>query len=379
MRLNIFLIIALSLFAYSCKDDSEQAVPEEDKPNREIPEFFGSTGLQPTYQLIARSLDRVSKPKDLAFQRVEGRTNELWVLNYNDENTGGSTVTISNAGKADQSELYIRDGNAWHFMVLPTAIAFSENGDWGTTSGILDANRRGVDFTGPSLWPGDMNIYGKLGNPPTADVNGSHLDMVHQSPLAMGMCSVRDNAYYVFDGYHGNLTYYDFGIGHRPGGHDHSDASVIHYPEVALSRDPSGYLPGHMEMDVNRKWLYVVDTDRKRVLKVDTESGSIRSGSSIPQMHGEPLEFYGEKTGVDWKVLVDKNLIKPCGLALKDNRLFISDNSTNEIICFDTESGDELGRIEVEAEELMGICIGPEGHLWYVDFSANKVFKVNPS
>lgn len=379
LKNKLIFFFAVSLVLISCKDESVEPEPTEEQNFTVIPEFYSSQGLEPTFQLIAKGSNRVRKPKDLDFQKVEGRKGELWVMNYGTENSGGSTVTISNAGKTNQTEEYRQDGNAWHFMVLPTAIAFSENGDWGTSSGILDANRRGVNFTGPSMWPGDMSIYAQVGFPPTSQINGSHLDMVHQSPLAMGMCAVQGNEYFVFDGFHGNLTYYDFGIGHPPGGHDHSDASVIHYPEVELKRDPTGYLVGHMEMDAERKWLYVVDTDRQRVLKVNTKSGTNQRGSSIAQMHGEPLQFYGEKKGVEWKVLAKDNLQKPCGLAINENRLFISDNETNEIICFDTESGNELGRIEVQADELMGICIGPEGHLWYVDYGSSEVFKVIPS
>jgi len=95
-------------------------------------------------------------------------------------------------------------------------------------------------------------------------------------------------------------------------------------------------------------------------------------------MHNEPLAFYGEMENVDWSVFAEGNLTQPCGLAIKDNRLFISDHGSNEIICYDTEDGEELGRIQVEAEGMMGIAIGPLGNLWYVDYTGSKVYQVIP-
>ena len=373
-RISLFLF-AVSVFVYSCKDD-EGDVPEK-STKMNVPEFATTDGGIPEYQMIADVTNSILKPKDLAFQTTAGRVPALWVINYGTEFSGGSTVMITDPGTSEQKTTLKKDGNSRHFMALPTALAFSENGDWATSSGILDANGQGGAYTGPTLWPGDLSIYSNVGNPPTIKVNGSHLDMVHQSPTAMGICNLKGNEYFVFDGYHGDLVYYDFVSGHQPGGDDHSDARVIHY-HVSLKRDPSGFLPGHMEIDADKKYLYAVDTDRKRVVKVDITSGETTGAITVPLMHGERLAFFGEQKDVDWSVFAESNLVRPCGLAIKDDRIFISDNGTNEIICFDANDGSELGRIEVEAIELMGIEIGPDGHLYYVDYSLSKVFRVNP-
>lgn len=387
IELFAFLLISFGLIFQACNKD-DNASPDVDEKESEpvilntIPEFYAEAeesvygAANPVSKVIADAKDAINNPKDIDFQKESGRTNELWVLNYGTENTGSSTVIITNPGKTEQTDEYRKDGNSWHFMALATALDFGENGDWGTSQGILDANRRGVNFTGPSLWPGDMDIYAKVGNPPVQGTNGSHLDMIHQSPYGMGICNWKGNEYFVFDGYHGNLTYYGFGDGHYPGGDYHGDGKVIHYGEVKLTRDPTGLLPGHMEMDADKKWLYVVDTDKKRVLKVNIESGDFTASASIARMHNEELAVYGEQKNVEWSVFAEAGLKRPCGLAVNENRVFVSDYETNEIVCFNAEDGAELGRIQVEAKGIMGIAIGPNGGLWYADYEDSKVYQV---
>jgi len=108
---------------------------------------------------IAGTTEQVNDPTDLDFHPV--LTNkELWVINRDTENSGGSTVTIYDAGDTNQSCIWKRDGNAWHFMSLPTGLAFSQNGNWANSPGVYDANHDGgAAFTGPALWSSFMGIY----------------------------------------------------------------------------------------------------------------------------------------------------------------------------------------------------------------------------
>jgi len=376
LRLRLCILSVALLFA-GCKKEEDIPDPVDQAPS-DIPEFYKTKGSDPTFKEVAGFLDQVSRPKDLAFQKADGRTNELWVLNYGTVNSGGSTVLITNPGMSSQTTNYLKDGNSWHFMALPTAIDFADNGNWATSAGILDANRQGGSFTGPTLWPGDLNIYTRVGSPPTPTVNGSHLDMLHQSPESMGIAHWKDHEFFVFDGYHGNLTYYDFAEPHYPGGSDHDDGKVIHYPEISLVKSNNDFLPGHMEMDDDKKWLYIVDTERKRVIRVDVNTGNFNPNTRIARMHGEVLEQYGEMTGVTWEIFANENLSAPCGLAVNGDRVFVSDNGSNEIICFDANTGEEMGRIEVRAQDLMGIEVGPNNGLWYVDYTTSKVYQVVP-
>ena len=61
----------------------------------------------------------------------------LWVVNQRIESSGGSTLTIYDAGAPEESFLAREDGNAWHFMSLPTGIAFSENTNFATSPFII--------------------------------------------------------------------------------------------------------------------------------------------------------------------------------------------------------------------------------------------------
>ena len=90
----------------------------------------------------------------------------------------------------------------------------------------------------------------------------------------------------------------------------------------------------------------------------------------------EALEEFSQVEGVSQRDLVT-GLSKPSGIALDGDTLFVGDWKTGEILAFDLE-GNELGRIQTPAEGLMGIEVGPEGKLWYVDGAANELVRVDP-
>ena len=158
-------------------------------PNR-VDDFLG-TGAD--FTQIASSAQQLDRPTDLDFFPILGKY-ELWVVNQRTENEGGSTVTLFNAGQDNQETLQRVDGNAWHFMSLPTGIAFAESGFFGTSPGVQDANHSGGTFTGPSLWTSDEDIYAR-----PSGGNGSHMDMLHGSPFSMGIAHEKDNVYWVYD------------------------------------------------------------------------------------------------------------------------------------------------------------------------------------
>lgn len=128
---------------------------------------------------IGVAADGLDKPRDLAFAPTPAPN--LWVVNKKTEASGGSTVTYFDAGLPTQDAQLKKDQNSWHFMSLPTSIAFSYNGNFATSPGVLDANHQNgaSHFTGPALWSSDWSVYAE-----PSGGNGSHLDMLHQSPLA---------------------------------------------------------------------------------------------------------------------------------------------------------------------------------------------------
>jgi len=366
------LVFLTSLSLNSCKDDSKEVVPEN---KNTVPEFYkaapdgeyGKTG--PSFADIADASKQISMPQDLDFNKT--RNNELWVLNLGTESTGGTTVIISNAGQADQGTEYRKDQNSWHFMSLPTGIAFSNNGNWATAPGIKDANHRGGTFTGPTLWSSDLNIYAK-----PSGGNGSHLDMLHGSPYSMGIESEQANIFGVFDGYNKHLVRYDFGADHGAGNSYHDDGRVKRYTDMELTRDP--LIPSHIVLDEDKKWMYVVDGGTQRILKLDITTGS--KLRNIPRIN-ETLAEHSEITGSDWKQFVGASfgLKKPCGIEIRKDRLFVSDYETGEIICFDVSNGYEIGRINTGAKGITGIKIGPDNKIWFTNALTNKVGRVDPN
>lgn len=375
MNKAFYLFLLPLLFIGACKDDEQETIaPTQEYV--EIPAFYtGANREIPNFIKIAGSADRVESPQDLDFHPT--RENELWVVLKGTNNSGGSTLTISNAGKAEQSTEWRRDGNAWHFMALVSAISFSKtNENFGTTANIQDANRQGGTFSGPSLWSSDMNVYAKdPGTDANGDrLNGSHLDMLHGSPYSLGIESDEDNAFWVYDAYNGHIAWYDFVEDHGPGYHDHSDGIIHRYDEIDLGRDASG-IPSHIVEDDASGILYICDPANKRILWMNTLSGSIRE--SAPLIN-ELLASHQLMKNVEWGVFAAENIQKPCGIEVHGNILYVSDNATGELIAFHKETKEELARINTGAESIMGIKTDKNGFLWYVDADANTVMRVDP-
>tara|TARA_B110000093_G_C12963749_1_gene408555 strand:- start:1636 stop:2757 length:1122 start_codon:yes stop_codon:yes gene_type:complete len=372
MRKKHLLYLLPLLVLSACKDDETETVPAEEEviTLESIPAFYTEGNrVGPDFTVIAQRSNRVQEPQDIDFHPA--RANELWVLNKG-TNSGGSTVTISNVGLTNQSELWRKDGNSYHFMAFPSAISFSKtNENFGTTANIQDANRQGGTFTGPSLWSSDMSIYAQ---DPGPGLNGSHLDMLHGSPYCMGMESDEDNAFWVFDSYNGHIAWYDFSADHGPGHDDHSDGVVYRYVEMPLTRDVSG-IPSHIVEDDVSGILFVCDPANSRVLWMNTQSGVI--DKSLPLIN-EQLASHQEMKGLEWGVFTDTGLDKPCGIEVVGNVLYVSDNATGEIIAYHKETKVELARVTASTKGIMGLKADKNGVLFFVNAETHDVVRVDP-
>ena len=319
---------------------------------------------------IGSARNNLVDPTDLDFNRDAGRENELWVLNQGG-NLGGSTVTFYNPGQNDQTSLYLVDGNNWHFMAQCAALAFGDSETWGTAQNIVDANRQAGVFAGPSLWSTDLDIYAV-----DHGRNGSHLDMLHITPNASGIAAETGNIFWLFDGLRGNIVRTDFREPHEPGGEFHGDALVRRYTEITV--DHNGDIPCHMDIDDDKKWLYIVDGGNRRILRADITTGAV---SGNLQLVNEQLAEYSEVKGVTWEVYIDSGFEVPCGIDYKDGRLIVGDNATGEIIFYDVTGDDpvEMGRIATGAFNLMGVVIGPDDNVYFVDHDRSEVCQLAPS
>ena len=321
----------------------------------------------PNFIEIGNSTNNFDKPTDLDFFPVLGK-NELWVINQRFESSGGSTVIIRDATiEPSDFELQV-DGNAWHFMSLPTALAFSsDNHNFASSPGVQDANHNGGTFTGPTLWSSDPSIYAR-----PSGGNGSHLDMLHGSPFSMGIAHEKDNVFWVFDGYNREIVRYDFVDDHGPGNDDHSDASVRRYRNIGIGTLSD--FPNHLILDKDTGWLYFTDNGSSRVMRLDINSGNI--GQNLPDFN-EPLAEHA--TVVDFTVeeIVSEMFLAPCGIDLIDNRLLVSDYASGDIILYDTQNNfAEVGRIVTGKPGITGITVGPEGNIWYTNREQNTVTKI---
>ena len=327
-------------------------------------------GASPVLTVIGNIADGIDVPRDLDFHPVLTRY-ELWVILKSTENSGGKTVKFTNAGQPGQTSLLQQDGNAWHFMSLPTGIAFSDNENFSTSPGVYDANHgSGTPFTGPTLWSSDPLIYAQ-----PSGGNGSHMDMLHQSPYAMGICHEVDNAFWVYDANENDIVRYDFVKDHGPGNSDHSDGIIRRFGGLGLMGESTHHVPSHLILDKETNMLYIVDTGNDRILRMDITSGTFLNNLS-PY---EPTAEYSSWGNVTFNSFADSGLTTPSGIDLIGNRLIVSDFATGDIIIYDksASTGVELGRIVTGTPGIMGVKIGPDGKIWYVNATTNEVVRID--
>ena len=327
--------------------------------------------------------DGLFKPRDLDFHTLPNRTNELWVINENsasfDLNFGGSTVTYYNAGLDNQWADYRKDSYSGHFMHTASAISFSDNGGFANTLDVQDANGNPNGyFSGCTLWDSDTSVYARINQ--NGPLLGSHWDMVHQSPFSVGIAAETENIYWLFDGYHSTVAKYNFQEphpDHEHGGEDHSDGVVYRYDEIEIERVNG--LSSHMVLDNENDHLYICDTGNQRIIKMNTNTGTINY-SLTP--YGENIEGYYSMIGAQYETIIDSGLVLPTGIDIFENYLLVSDYSNGDIVFYDLEQlgiNQELKRLKTDREnDLMSIKVGPDGTIWYVGTNTNELVQIVP-
>lgn len=368
VAISVLIVLLLSLPSYATAEGESDPV-----------EKFG-VGFNEV--VIADASDALSSPRDLEFH--PGRTNELWIAN---KGTDSMTI-VENTGLANQTSQNREDSNSNHFLEEVSAIAFGaydDEFDWMWGSAQESANTycgQGTPnyFMGPALWPSSLAHYAVENQNNGNGLLGSHIDMLHESPYGVGIAHDYDNVYWYNDGYYGELVRYDFKEDHDTGQDDHSDAVVHRYSEIQLSHF-SGK-PSHMIMDKDSGILYIADAGANRIVWVNTDDPSTNKVNIMNDASRlEPLAEYSEITGVEWGVLAT-GLNIPSGIALADGQLFISENGNGKIAAYelaaDGKSATFLDKIQTTATSIMGLEIGPQGHLYYVDNAQNEVVRIDP-
>ena len=325
---------------------------------------------------IGTSSNQLNQPRDLDFKP---NTNELWVCNYGNTN-GGTVVIFYNAGLPNQTNEFRHDDHSDHFFIYPSAIAFSDNGQFGAVSEIQNSDVNSPTFMGPSLWLSDTSIFARLfqNNWATGYPLGSHIDMLHQSPFSMGIAHDSAEAYWVMDGYNGNICKYDFVLDHSPGYDNHSAGKIWRYQDVTVSRVPQ--VPSHLALDKVNGWLYFIDGGNKKVKRMNINTGTISSNLTPPTTGSEPLALYKKVLGATVET-IDSFSTQPCGMDYYNGRLIVSDNTNGDIYLYNTSGASVtiLDTIVTGHPGMMGVKIGPDGHIWCVNKTENKVYRLDVS
>jgi len=273
-------------------------------------------------------------------------------------------------GNVPQRTLEI-DGNAWHFMRRPTSIAFGDNGNLSTCGEARTDNYEdeAIDYSGPVLWSSDPAIFGVA---PTAAQNGTHIDMLHETPFCMGLASEHDNVYWAFNGQIGALDRYDFHAPHQVGGEDHSDGELHRYVTGELLRVPE--VPSHLALDHARGELYIADTGHARIVRLAIDSGT--PGADVTSL--DPIREHRQMDGVVLEEVVPPGtLTAPSGIAFTNDTLFVTDNATSKVWSFGRD-GTSNGWFDTDlpSGSLSGVTLGPDGKLYLSDLKTGAAYRV---
>jgi len=390
-------LLVLTMFVFGCTFTEEESDEPKDNGPEDTGEApgIGALGNEThdvgniTVTVVGTASDGLNLPRDLAFNPdVE---DELWVVNRADD----SATIYTDVGGEDQESTHIIDPFAYHFMEEVSSIAFgaavysgSDLPNFGTCqesvnsyNGMSEPN----NFMGPSLWSSDPEIFGES-NPEAVEFLtdyfgmyvdlGSHLDMLHQSPLCMGLAWERDNLYWVFNGQEGSIDRNDFQEDHGPGFDDHNDGIIGRYARGEFARVAD--VPSHMEFDPNTGFLYIADTGNNAIKVLDTTSGE--RGLSLPG--DEPLvDYYLVDEAVVWTLIEgdDHGMEMPSGLAIVEDHLLVTDYASGKILAFDLE-GELVDWVDTDVgdDALMGIVARSLDDIWVVDSRNEEILRIQP-
>ncbi len=309
------------------------------------------------------------KPIDLAFRGDE--RDELFIVGYGDNSLHRGSGLTTDAPTFKR----ILDPAAAHFMLKPPAIAMGTPEFFGTCGDNLNEHGGGDGaaryFMGPALFSTDPKILGAR----TAGGLGSHMDMLHSSPLCRGIAHEVANIYWVFNEMDRSLDKYNFNKDHGPGEDDHSDGEIYRYAKGQV-KGVDG-TASHLFFDAEDKFLYVADSGNARIVRVDTTKGT--KGAELPRRN-EPLKANGVMNGTDVEEVVPPGVLtRPSGLEIHEGLLYVTDAATSTFHVFD-KGGAEIRRLETDlpAGSLSGLAFGPKGKVYFTDKVGGKIYRIDP-
>lgn len=324
-----------------------------------------------TFTTIAGPTEGLKQPRDLAFNRL--RPEELWVVSYDDD----SVLIVTGAPNDGRTFEKRVDGYALHFMEQVTGIAFGGDattigkpgtfGTCGESRNTYNGQEAENDFMGPVLWSSDLTVFAKH-NP---NGLGSHLDMLHNTPLCMGIAHEADNKYWVFNGLAGSIDRYDFVADDGIGNDNHGDGLTWRYAEGQVKRVAN--VPSHLAWDAATSTLYIADSGNARVATLDMTTatdGMVVAGFETP---------IKKMTGATIETFAVGDIQTPAGIELYEDLVFVSDYGNSVIAAFDMQ-GELVNYIDtgLPLGSLGGLAFGPDGKLYFADLLGDRVMRIDP-
>lgn len=310
------------------------------------------------------------QPVDVEFNPTRSR--ELWLTNY----ASNSVTVITDPGLPAQKVKMTRDPAHSHFMNRPPAMAFgieSLSGYGQQWAVCGDGDNGGNNFMGPTLYSSDERLMGKQ----TPGGLGAHLDMLHATPYCRGIAwGGTKNAFYTFNSYNKSIELYDFQTNHAPGEDDHSDGVIRRFWTNQV-KGVDG-LVSHLSYDTATKKLYVADTGNKRILALDPAAG--RRVAPMPGANEPTVERHLYETPVTVLVPATANLQAPSGIEANGGVAFVTDAATSIIYAFKLSDGTLIRKLEtgLPPRSLAGLNFGPDGKIYFVDRTQNRVLRIDP-
>lgn len=328
-----------------------------------------------TLTQIASADEALKYPTALAFNPV--RNGELWITNDED-----NSMVIVHDATTDNRQAERRTEPAMaHFMDKPMGISFGANettfGSVGTFATCGESRNEmgtgdgtGNNFMGPVLWTSDLAIFTKK-DPKGL---GSHIDMLHSSPLCMGITHESANVYWAFGGFDSTIHRYDFHKDHDVGNDDHSDGEIRWYGKGQFKRVEK--VPSHLAFRDSDKMLFIADTGNSRIALLDTTSGKESNNGRNPDQL-VVNKVMADAIITDF-ITAESGLVKqPSGLILKGEYLYVADHETGRISAFNSK-GERVNYLDTGLEgTLGGITFGPDNKLYFIDMNGNRVLRID--
>lgn len=327
---------------------------------------------------IAGPNDGLFEPLDLDFNPSPLHPNDLWVVTTG--NSGNEIAIVHDLGTPQQKIRRKKDSRASHFMWRTMALAMGDNGTFSTAQNGQDGGGNALYmFMGPTLWSSDTAVFASRYQEENR-VLASHLDMLHQSPQCLGIAHDTNNVYWILDAFYKDIVRYDFRDPHEIGGVDHRDGIIHRYTGMSITPPERG-VPAHISLDKSSGWLYYINPGEGTVSRLQTRSGKLGKNLSMPN---ESAELVAEYRAVDSALIqsvVPSGLQKPIGMAFYDGRLLVSDRATGFIHVYSVDEvpATQLGKIETGATEILGITVGPDGYIYFVDRKKATVNSIRTS